>query len=407
MVWNLTLADPAPWTDQGRDDPTSDGPFSPLRLAAASGRTATGLAFHQSSTACRQIDVALASGAPAYVELRRYDGSTDTTASGLSNIHMEQDHASDQHVRLFFKPHSSVAAGTVADITLIATPHSSCTDPATPTPLTVSWSLTVAAPGTWVDQGRDKQSSDGPFSPLKLSAATEMTETGLVFHQSSEACRRIDVALASGAPDYLELIRYQGDSAATDSSMDDIHMERGHASDHHVRLFIKPRATVAAGDVIDLTLIATPNAACTDPATPAPLMLDWSLTIATPAAWINQGRDDPDADGPLEPLNGTGIQSSHDTGLAFHRSSTACRRIDVALANSPPAYVELVRYQGNAAASNRSLSGHPDGAGRGERPSRPPVLQRLRGGGARQHGACHGRRDAERGLHRCRHPRRR
>ena len=81
-------------------------------LQAASTRTDTGLAFHQSSTACRQIDVALVNNPPNYVELRRYDGTTDTTSSGLSNIRMEQNHASDHHVRLFFTARAGVTAGS-------------------------------------------------------------------------------------------------------------------------------------------------------------------------------------------------------------------------------------------------------------------------------------------------------
>ena len=348
LVWNLTLADPAPWTDQGRDDQVSSGPFSPLRRAA----DATGLVFHQSSTACRRIDVALVSGAPSYVELKRYAGSAAADDTSLDDITMHENNANDHHLRLFFTAGARAAAGTVATISLVATPNAACTDPATPAPLTVAWNLTLANTSGWVNQGRDSATASSAFSALTLTAATGRTATGLAFHQSAEGCRQIDVALINTPPSYVELVRYQGNVTTAATALNNIFMHKDQTGDQHLRLFFKPRAAVAVDSTVTVSVVATPNASCTDPRTPAPLTLVWNLTLADPAPWTDQGRDDQVSSGPFSPLR----RAADATGLVFHQSSTACRRIDVALVSGAPSYVELKRYAGSAAADDTSLN---------------------------------------------------
>ncbi|MBF2735554.1 MAG: hypothetical protein ISN26_05705, partial [Betaproteobacteria bacterium AqS2] len=358
VQWSMTIATPAPWVDQGRDDPSSDGPFSALTLAPATQATDTGLAFHQSSTGCRRIDLALANEPPAYVELRRYAGDAAATPSSLSDIRMEQGAgAADHHVRLFFKPRPAVTQGSTVSVTVVATPNAAaCTAATTPAPLTVAWLLTIAEPSPWVDQGADSAAASGAFSALRLAAADARTATGLAFHRSAEGCRRIDVALANSPPAYVELVRYAGTNAATPASLSDITMLKDDDNDHHVRLFFKANASVTAGSTVDVTVTATPNAACTDPRTPDPLTVSWSMTVATPAPWTNQGLDDQTAGGPFASWRLAAAATRTAAALAFHQSSTACRRIDVALANSPPDYVELVRYAGANAATPAGLS---------------------------------------------------
>ena len=72
--------------------------------------------FHQSSDACRQVDVALFNSPPSYVELRRYDGN-NPASGGLSNITMDSSNANDNHVRLFFTARAGVTAGSVVNVT--------------------------------------------------------------------------------------------------------------------------------------------------------------------------------------------------------------------------------------------------------------------------------------------------
>ncbi|MBF2736006.1 MAG: hypothetical protein ISN26_08110, partial [Betaproteobacteria bacterium AqS2] len=161
--------------------------------------------------------------------------------------------------------------GDVLDLTIVATPNSSCADARTPAPLTVSWNLTIATAATWTNQGSDDAVSDGPFSPLVLAAAGSRSAAGLAFHQSSTACRQIDVELVNSPPSYVELVRYQGNSASTTTGLSNITMDSGAGTNnHHARLFFTANAGVTAGSTVNVTLVATPNSSCTAAATPAP-----------------------------------------------------------------------------------------------------------------------------------------
>ncbi|MBF2734737.1 MAG: hypothetical protein ISN26_01355, partial [Betaproteobacteria bacterium AqS2] len=303
VSWNVTIATAAAWVKESRDDDSASGSFSPLRLAASSARTATGLAFHRNSDACKRVDVAL-SGDTSHVELRRYAGTTEAGSQVLSDITMDDDatqSGSNQHVRLYFKAGAAPTGGSILDVTIVATPNAACTDARTPAPLTVGWSLTIATTSPWVNQGSDVATSNGPYSALTLAVAAQRTDTGLAFHRSALGCRQIDVAL-SGDTGQVELLRYQGATEASSQVLSGITMHSAatpSTSNHHVKLFLKARAAVTQGDVLDLTIVATPNSSCTDARTPAPLTVSWNLTIATAAAWTNQGSDDSTSDGPF------------------------------------------------------------------------------------------------------------
>ena len=160
---------------------------------------------------------------------------------------MHENNANDHHLRLFFTAGARAAAGTVATISLVATPNAACTDPATPAPLTVAWNLTLANTSGWVNQGRDSATASSAFSALTLTAATGRTATGLAFHQSAEGCRQIDVALINTPPSYVELVRYQGNVTTAATALNNIFMHKDQTGDQHLRLFFKPRAAVAVG----------------------------------------------------------------------------------------------------------------------------------------------------------------
>ena len=359
VAWRLTLAAAASWESQGKDEAEAAGSFSPLVLRAAGARTDTGLAFHRSSTACRQINVGLKAGAPDYLELARHRSSDDApaAATGLDDIHMEEDDGADNYVRLFFKANAAVpAAGGVVLATVVGTPHGSCVDGATPQPVEVEWSLTVARPASWTTQDDDDEVADGPFSPLRIAASSSRTATGLAFHRSSAACRKINVALAAGAPAALELVRYDGNAALPAASLSSIHMEDGASGDNHVRLFFKAGATVAAGAEIATEVIGTPHGSCGDAATPGPVTVDWKLTVATPASWAVLASDSAAPARPFSPARLTAAAGRTDTGLAFHRSSAACRRINVSFTPALPGYLQALRYQGAVPASANSGS---------------------------------------------------
>ncbi|MBF2734733.1 MAG: hypothetical protein ISN26_01335, partial [Betaproteobacteria bacterium AqS2] len=285
-------------------------------------------------------------------------GSSASASTGLNNITMDNGAGTNNHhVRLFFKANAGVTGGSTVSVTVVATPNSSCTDAATPAPVTVAWMMTIAETSGWVNQGSDSTAASGTFSALTLTTAANRTDTGLAFHRSAEGCRQIDVAL-SGDTGQVELLRYQGGAAATPPSLSNITMHSAAdpaSSNHHVKLFLKARAAVSQGAVLDLTIVATPNDSCTDARTPAPLTVSWNVTIATAANWVKESRDDDSASGAFSPLRLAASSNRTATGLAFHRNSDACKRIDVALSGDT-SHVELRRYAGTTEASSQVLS---------------------------------------------------
>nr|MBF2734708.1 hypothetical protein [Betaproteobacteria bacterium AqS2] len=92
-------------------------------------------------------------------------------------------------------------------------------------PLTITWAVTVSVP--WTDAGSHSDEAASAFSPVIIGASTDRTATGLAFHKSPATCRQIDVALGSGAPDSVELVRYDGNSPASNAALSNIHMESG------------------------------------------------------------------------------------------------------------------------------------------------------------------------------------
>nr|MBF2734494.1 hypothetical protein [Betaproteobacteria bacterium AqS2] len=141
------------------------------------------------------------------------------------------------------------------------------------------------------------------------------------------------MALGADAPSYVELLRYRGANASPSTGLSDVKMAASGNDSDHVRLFFAAGAAVPSGGAtIDVDVVATPNASCVDPRTPTALTLQWKLTLAATAAWSTFSADDETAAQVFETevlLNST---TATDSGLAFQRSSSACRSVDVALA---------------------------------------------------------------------------
>ena len=290
FAWTLTVG--FPWVDQGRDVTLASVVYSPGRLAAATSRVDTGLAFHRSTEACRRIDVTLTDGAPDYVELVRYAGNRPATATDLEDVPMQRGQSFNQHVRLFFKPRTSVTAGATVSVTVLATPNQACTDDrSAPRTLTVAWAMTMARPAEWVNQGMHSNAGRSPFYTQRNLVATSVSvRAGPVFHRSATTCRDIDLTLSGKYSSNYELIRYRGSSRAQNAALTNIHMEKDHADDGSARLFhrLNMRRRPAAG-IITLTVVASANASCTNPAIPLPQTLAWEVTVR--ASWVGQDRE--------------------------------------------------------------------------------------------------------------------
>ncbi|MBF2735059.1 MAG: hypothetical protein ISN26_03080, partial [Betaproteobacteria bacterium AqS2] len=176
----------------------------------------TGLAIHVDAAGC---SYAAATDSGGLFVLVAHDVDTDARGGGSTFLVpiTEMDYAKVE----FRNANDTFSVGTLTILITLSAPG--C--PSTPDPLTLTWAVTVSDP--WTDQGSHSDEAASAFSPLIIGASTARTETGLAFHQSPSACRQIDVALAAGAPDSVELVRYDGNSPASNAALSNIHMESG------------------------------------------------------------------------------------------------------------------------------------------------------------------------------------
>ena len=175
---------------------------------------------------------------------------------------------------------------------------------------------------------------------------------------------------------------------------------RNNANDHHLRLFFTAGARAAAGTVATISLVATPNAACTDPATPAPLTVAWNLTLANTSGWVNQGRDSATASSAFSALTLTAAhrQDRDRPGVPPKR-----RRLPPDRRRADQHAAELRRagpLPGQRHHRGHRLEQHLHAQGPDRRPAPAAVLQAARRRRRRQHRDRLGGRDPERLVHR-------
>lgn len=292
VAWELTIGSGtgSVWEERAQHSDEAIGEFIVSDLAASAAPTFTGLAFNRSPNRCPHVNFTLVN-APDYLEagLHRDNGSAIASgdpASRFTNIPMkdDDDFVANDHVRLFFKANADVPLGTLA-VTVRATESTSlCSNLANE--ITVAWSLTVAVPGStgpvagddWSILSRDAAVQTRFFSPAELANASTRTDTGLVFHRSSSACRFIDVALSGSQA--VEPARYDASGPnTTDAGLMNIRMEDRHDDDNYVKLFYKAGAAVSPGSTLAVTVVATPNASSCDGVDLKPLTVSWRLVI--------------------------------------------------------------------------------------------------------------------------------
>ena len=338
LAWPVTVTDP--WTGQGSHSDEAAGAFSPVVIRASSSRTATGLAFHQ-SPACRWIDVALAAGAPDSVELVRYAGAGPAASTSLLSIHMEEDHADDNHVRLMFKAGAALTAGSEMTVTVNGMRHSSC---ATSGSTSIEWKLTVGTPVAWVYGEHYDEIAAAGLVASDLNAAATDTWAGLAFHRTAGGCDR-RAALASGSRAAFGLHRYDGNARETAALADELRF----SGSEHVRVYLR-RSHQHVGGTVTVRMVASGE--CADAGSnPAPQTLAWAVTIAEPTAWRALSADAQPASFPS--FRWSDMAGGLATGVQLHRSSDNCRLTDVELLSGME-HLELVRY---------TAAGAADGAG--------------------------------------------
>ncbi|MBF2735605.1 MAG: hypothetical protein ISN26_05965 [Betaproteobacteria bacterium AqS2] len=344
----------------------TEGPFSPVIIGASTARTETGLVFHQSPATCRQIDVALAAGAPDSVELVRYDGANPATTTALTDIYMEAGQANNHHVKLMFKAGATLTAGDVLTMRVEGTRNStSCTGSNSGSGRSYEWKLTVGTPAAWVDGSDHEVTAADTLRDLPLNAATSDTWTGLAFHRTAAGCDARRAVLHADSRTIFGLHRYNGGTRETSAVANDVPFTGG----THVRVYLRSSYRQHTARTLQASLVVSGD--CDVATRPVPLTLAWAVTVARDDsnAWKPRGDDEDEASGSFSRFDLLDSTAPIATGIQIHRSSDNCANTNVALAAQTPAYLGLdVHGDGSGVALGASHSAVPmPGSGAGDR----------------------------------------
>ena len=361
VAYELEIRENWPWRTQGQDNLSTQAQLASVVLDTT-GPVPTGLRVQRDSLACQSTDVALASGSPAYMKLRKYqsNGTADgSEARSQTGVNMSGSGANDRYVEITFDGGTNIAIDTTLQITLTVTPNSSCTGQGHPPATQVVGTVVVIEALPWQTLAGDVANRDRIlFKPSQIQAGAA-TDTGLRFHRGTSACPDIDVTLRNTA--HLELRQYTS-SAATGAAATffrNVRMQANHANDRLVGVQFRAGANVPAGP-FTLTLVAEANASCTNPAKQLPLTVAYTLSVQEDWPLRSQGQDNLGTQARLPARSLSGATGAVPTGLRLHRNILVCSNFDVALAAGAPAYLKLGKYQANGTADGaaaRSLTG--------------------------------------------------
>ncbi len=248
LSYRLTISPSAPWGTLANDVAAATVLFAPAAVKASASATDTGLRFNRgvAMSVCANVDVELASGSRAHMELQKYNGITadGAAASSFTNLPMHAG-ATGRPVGLQFKAGADVPAGTLT-VEVVARPNSSCNHALTPVPLTVKYELLVSDRQLWQVHARDSAGRVVGLDALVAAGA----DTGVAVHRSLSYCDAMDVSLPDDAPAWARLQQYgpNGPVGASARSQAAVPMKgTGAADDRHVRLLIAPGADLPGG----------------------------------------------------------------------------------------------------------------------------------------------------------------
>ncbi len=348
------------WHDQGEN---SDRPAS-RHVQGIAASEDTGVVIHRSRPSCRFTDVRLATGAPAWLELRKHraNGTADGVGGRRFTVRMEKDHADDRHVRVRFKDDAEPPAGMHAFTVVIARTLSTgagCANTSAST-YTLSYTLNVFAAAAWEQQGRQSSNVVSGLSASDLGGSLA-TEMGPRIHHSSSLCRWTDVKLAGGGSFLgLQLHNSTGAVGAATTSFSDVLMRRGAAGDHHIRVVYRASQAVPASTVTALVEIK-PSARCASyVGVPGPHTLSFTATVAAAIAstetWIVKGFNQATPTGPFSAKAIADSRSFFEvhTGIYIGYRTTTCVNYHYSLLNHRDKFVLYQHFNGRNEYSEES-----------------------------------------------------
>ena len=361
LSYRLTISPVAAWGTLANDVAAATMLFAPADLKAATSATDTGIRFNRgvAMSVCANVDVELASGSRAHMELQKYNGAVaDGAAASRFTVAMHSG-ATGRPVGLQFKAGADVPAGTLT-VQVVARPDN-CSHAQAPVPLTVKYELLVSDRQLWQVHARDSLGRVLALSP-------HATDTGVVAHRSLSGCEAMDVSLADDAPAWARLQQYGPSGPVGSPARVQVAVPMkgtGAADDRHVRLMVARGATMAGMRLTIGIKVAANAAACgTGSDIPAAQKIDSVMRLGT--AWSILSGDNAMATALFPPASLRAATAATDTGLRFHRGTAVCPQVDVAV--RPTAFLELRKYNGNTAdgaaapsfANVRMQAGHAD-----------------------------------------------
>ena len=368
LAYTLAMLEHWPWRSQAQHNFSVQMRFPHLSLSGTNP-TPTGLRLQRDARACQSIDVTLATNAPSYLKLRKYqaDGTADGAAArSLTGVNMAGTGAASRHVRVAIDSGSGIAENATVKVTLTVSPNASCTGVGHPPAQQLVVTAVAVPPEEWSVLSGDVPVRDQLlFRPSQIRSSNTAIDTELRLHRGTNACPDVDVTLRTTT--HLELLRYRintGTGAAA-TFFRNVRMQAGNTSDRRVGVQFRAGATVPAGS-LKLTLVAEASSSCTDPARPLPLTLKYTLAVLENWPWRNQAQDN---FGTRAQFAGANLHAAGPvpTGLRLHRNIRVCSSFDVALATDTPSYVKLGSYRTDGTADGaaaRSLTGvNMSGAG--------------------------------------------
>ena len=153
QAYTLSVQEDWPLRNQGQDNLGTQARLPALSLSGVSGAVPTGLRLHRNIFVCSSFDVALASGTPSYVKLRKYqtNGTADGAAArSLTGVAMPGSGAADRHVRIAIDGGTSFTGLTTLPITLTMSTNSSCASQSgAPASHQLVGTVVVVPPASW------------------------------------------------------------------------------------------------------------------------------------------------------------------------------------------------------------------------------------------------------------------
>ena len=349
LSYTLNITNQADWRAQGPEQVAAAVSYRSDGLSGAA--LGLGLTIHRNPGICEYTAVSLAGDSASFLELRAYSTATrrqvGAAAAILPSVLMRRGATGDGNVQVFSKAGAAALSPGRKDVTIVVRASERCsgqTGLPEPQTLTLAWTVLspYTAPEPWQAGSADDATPHSSFDPRHLSGSSAPVPTGVYLQRTSASCRNIRHEILSGhkALDFYVVDgngsrgARQGDRARIDISASSL-----------VGLYFEPGVQLQAESVLPVSIQIQADPGCRQGA--AAQNLAFALTIGKVGSWHILAGDTATVTALFQPARLRAATSATDTGLRFHRGSSVCPQLDLAV--QPAAFLELRKYNGSTA----------------------------------------------------------